>query len=80
MMIGQWRKCPFCKRKFRLKEIKGGLRKKYNFVIIENRVTGKREFAHERCYNIFIKTRPKESVLKFKAGFNVLGPYFEVEG
>ncbi|NQU81474.1 MAG: hypothetical protein HQ543_08135 [Bacteroidetes bacterium] len=76
-MIGQWRKCKFCRKKFRLKKIKTIVGSKYNFVILDNRYTGEKDYVHKKCYYLFIRTKPKNIVSEFKAGFNIRGPYFE---
>jgi ribosomal protein L32 len=78
-MIGQWRKCAFCKRRFRLTGEKGIIRTQYNYVSLEDKSSGEYKYAHKKCYYNFERTKPKEQVAELKAGFNIRNGLF-IEG
>ncbi|HLG23876.1 MAG TPA: hypothetical protein VI564_03000 [Candidatus Nanoarchaeia archaeon] len=75
-MIGQFRKCVFCKKKFRLTSDDGSLFRPYNFVVLISKVDGGYSYAHKTCHDIFLRARNRDAVTEFKAGFDVKsGPF-----
>lgn len=78
-MLGQWRKCLLCGKKFRLTGKQGIIRTRYNYVTLEDKSTKSFKYAHRKCYNHFIKTKPKYIVSELKGGFNIKKGLF-VEG
>ncbi len=69
-MIGQYRKCAFCKKRFRLQKEKRFLGL-YKFVTLANKSTGDIRYGHAKCYWHFRETKSTESMQKFSAGFSV---------
>ncbi len=78
-MLGQWRKCKFCGKKFRLIGTKGLIRTQYNYITLVNKYSGQYEYSHKQCFEIFRKTKPREFESEIRAGFDLKRGIF-VEG
>lgn len=75
-MLGQYRKCKFCQKRFRLKSTKGIIRTAYNYVSLIHKYSNNVEYAHKKCYKHFMRTKPKDMISEIKAGFNIKNGLF----
>ena len=75
-MLGQYRKCKFCGRRFRLTGKRGIIRTAYNYVSLVPRHSYNIEYAHKTCYKHFLRTKPRDVISEFKAGYNTKNGIF----
>jgi len=71
-MIGQYQKCKYCKRRFRLKAKKDlfGRDKPINFVMKTNQITEEPIFFHMKCWKIYQKAKAREKKYKVSGELN----------
>lgn len=78
-MLGQWRKCRFCNKRFRLSGTRGIIRTSYNYITLVNKFSGGYEYSHKKCFELFRRTKPQRYETEIKGGFELKKGLF-VEG
>lgn len=69
-MLGQYQKCNFCKKRFKLLSERGIIKINYNYITLIDKYSGGCNYVHKRCWILFKKTNPPERISRITAGFD----------